>query len=158
MLSVNHPEIRFLRLPKVARYKPQDDFPVEGPTKSEGNWRRCVPEQVDNCTAVGYYFARRLRRALDTPVGLIDVSWGGTMAQHWVTQRTLRPIPAMKPHFDKFEKARKEWIGGGREEGAAPKVSRGCGLRPPHSNEWKVPTSASRGRHAGVVLRILQNP
>ncbi len=118
MLSVNHPGIRFIRLPKVARYKPQDDFPVEGPTKSEGNWRRCVPEQVENCTAVGYYFARRLRRALNTPVGLIDVSWGGTMAQHWVTQRTLRPIPAMKPHFDKFEKVRKEWIDGGREEGA----------------------------------------
>tara|TARA_Y100000588_G_scaffold81321_1_gene85480 strand:+ start:186 stop:1871 length:1686 start_codon:yes stop_codon:yes gene_type:complete len=118
MLSVKHPEIRFIRLPKVARYKPQDDFPVEGPTKSEGNWRRCVPEQVENCTAVGYYFARRLRRALDTPVGLIDVSWGGTMAQHWVTQETLRPIPAMKPYFDKFETARKEWIDGGREEGA----------------------------------------
>ncbi|MBG29787.1 MAG: hypothetical protein CMI31_07275 [Opitutae bacterium] len=118
MLSANHPEIRFIRLPKVARYKPQDDFPVEGPTKSEGNWRRCVPEQVENCTAVGYYFARRLRRALNTPVGLIDVSWGGTMAQHWVTQRTLRPIPAVKPYFDKFETARKEWIDGGREEGA----------------------------------------
>ena len=118
MLSVNHPEIRFIRLPKVARYKPQDDFPVEGSTKSEGNWRRCVPEQVENCTAVGYYFARRLRRTLDTPVGLIDVSWGGTMAQHWVTKETLRPIPAMKPYFEKFETARKEWIDGGREEGA----------------------------------------
>ncbi|MFP6900108.1 MAG: sialate O-acetylesterase, partial [Opitutales bacterium] len=118
MLSVNHPGIRFIRLPKVARYKPQDDFPVESTTRPEGNWRRCVPEQVENCTAVGYYFARRLRRALDTPVGLIDVSWGGTMAQHWVTQETLRPIRAMKPYFEKFENARKEWIEGGREEGA----------------------------------------
>ena len=28
MLSVNHQEIRFIRLPKVARFEPQDDFPV----------------------------------------------------------------------------------------------------------------------------------
>ena len=118
MLSVNHPEIRFIRLPKIARFEPQDDFPVENPTKPEGNWRLCVPEQAENCTAVGYYFARRLRRVLDAPVGLIDISWGGTMAQHWVTKETLAPIPAMKPHFEKFETARNDWISGGREQGA----------------------------------------
>ncbi|MDA9963130.1 sialate O-acetylesterase [Opitutales bacterium] len=118
MLSVNHPEIRFIRLPKVARFEPQKNFPVESPTKPEGNWRLCVPEQAENCTAVGYYFARRLRRVLDAPVGLIDISWGGTMAQHWATKETLRPIPAMKPYFDKFETARNDWISGGREEGA----------------------------------------
>lgn len=118
MLSVDHPEIRFIRLPKVARFEPQKNFPVESPTKPEGNWRLCVPEQAENCTAVGYYFARRLRRVLDAPVGLIDISWGGTMAQHWATKETLRPIPAMKPYFEKFETARNDWISGGREEGA----------------------------------------
>ena len=118
MLSVNHPEIRFIRLPKIARFEPQDNFPVESPTKPEGNWRLCVPEQAENCTAVGYYFARRLRRVLDAPVGLIDISWGGTMAQHWATKETLRPIPAMKPYFEKFETARNDWISGGREQGA----------------------------------------
>ncbi|MEC9122671.1 MAG: sialate O-acetylesterase, partial [Verrucomicrobiota bacterium] len=102
MLSVNHPDVRFIRLPKVARFEPQDDFPVESPTKPEGNWRLCIPVQAENCTAVGYYFARRLRRVLDSPVGLVDVSWGGTMAQHWVRKDTLRPIPAMKPYFEKF--------------------------------------------------------
>ena len=118
MLSVDHPEIRFIRLPKVASFEPQKDFPVESPKKPEGNWRLCVPDQAENCTAVGYYFARRLRRVLDAPVGLIDISWGGTMAQHWATKETLRPIPAMKPYFEKFETTRNDWISGGREEGA----------------------------------------
>ena len=124
MLSVNHPEIRFIRLPKIARFEPQDDFPVENPTKPEGNWRLCVPEQAENCTAVGYYFARRLRRVLDSPVGLIDISWGGTMAQHWATKETLRPIPAMKPYFEKFETARNDWISGGREQGAKKRYAK----------------------------------
>ena len=118
MASADFPEIRFIRLPKIARLEPQTDFPVKSPTSSEGNWRRCITEEVENCTAVGYYFGRRLHRRLKVPVGLIDTSWGGTMAQHWVRRETLRPIAEMKPYFDKFETRLKEWIDGGGEEGA----------------------------------------
>jgi sialate O-acetylesterase len=116
--SADSPAIRFIRLPKIARSRPQDDFPVQSPTSSEGNWRRCVPDQIENCTAVGYYFARRLHRRLRVPIGLIDTSWGGTMAQHWVPAPVLRPIPEMKPYFEKFEAAVKAWEDGGGEEGA----------------------------------------
>ncbi|MEK6238006.1 MAG: sialate O-acetylesterase [Planctomycetales bacterium] len=117
--SADFPTIRFLRLPKLARLLPQDDFPVASPENAVGNWRRCVPDQVENCTAVGYYFAKRIHRRLRVPIGLIDSSWGGTMAQHWVTKETLRTIPEVNPYFEKFETALKEWQDGGREEGAA---------------------------------------
>ncbi|MHC4503215.1 MAG: sialate O-acetylesterase, partial [Planctomycetota bacterium] len=116
--SADSPAIRFIRLPKIARSRPQDDFPVQSPTSPEGNWRRCVPDQIENCTAVGYYFARRLHRRLRVPVGLIDTSWGGTMAQHWVPAPVLRPIPEMAPYFEKFRAAVKAWNDGGGEEGA----------------------------------------
>jgi len=114
----NDPAIRFIRLPKLARLEPQKDFPVEAPTRPEGNWRLATTEQVDNCTGVGYFFAKRLRRRLNVPVGLVDTSWGGTMAQHWVTKDVLRKIPEMKPYLDKFDTAYKAWIDGGREDGA----------------------------------------
>ncbi|MHC4248976.1 MAG: sialate O-acetylesterase [Planctomycetota bacterium] len=114
----DYPDIRFIRLPKIARSRPQDDFPVKSPTDSEGNWRRCVPEQVENCTGVGYYFARRLHRRLRVPIGLVDTSWGGTMAQHWVPTAVLRPTPEMAPYFGKFEAAVREWEDGGGEAGA----------------------------------------
>ncbi len=116
--SADYPAVRYIRLPKVARIEPQKDYPVPSPTSTEGNWRLCTTDQVENCTGVGYYFARRLHRRLKVPVGLIDTSWGGTMAQHWCSQETLRPIPEMRPYFDKFETALKTWIDGGREEGA----------------------------------------
>merc|ERR1711969_392736 len=90
--SADTPAIRYLRLPKVAHLEPQSDFPVKEGANG-GQWRRCIPEEASDCTGVGYYFARRLRRRLDVPVGLIDNSWGGTMAQHWVTQETLRGFP-----------------------------------------------------------------
>ncbi len=116
--SADYPEMRFIRMPKIARFKPQSDFPVENPTSRQGNWRKCIPEQVENCTGVGYYFGRRLHRRLRVPVGLIDTSWGGTMAQHWASQETLRGIPAMKKYIDDFEKKRSDWVANGREAGA----------------------------------------
>lgn len=115
--SADTPAIRFIRLPKIARDVPQDDFPVSN-DRNVGRWKRCVPEETENCTAVGYYFARRIHRRLKIPVGLIDNSWGGTMAQHWATSESLKPIPEMQPFFESFETAVREWNQQGGEEGA----------------------------------------
>jgi len=118
MLSADYPAMRFIRLPHIARLEQQKDFPVENAESREGNWRVCTSEQLDNCTAVGYYFGRRLHRRLKVPVGLIDTSWGGTMAQHWCNKETLRGFSEVKPYFEKFEQSLEAWIEGGREEGA----------------------------------------
>ncbi|MAY06498.1 MAG: hypothetical protein CMO72_04940 [Verrucomicrobiales bacterium] len=116
--SADSPHIRFIRLPHIARPTAQEDFPVTNKTSDQGNWRQAIPEQVENCTAVGYYFAQRISRRLKVPVGLIDVSWGGTMAQHWVLNETLKPFPEMQPYHEKFEAAMKAWVDGGEKEGA----------------------------------------
>ena len=113
MACVNYPAIRFIRLPHVARMTPQRDFRVEDRKRPEGSWRLCVPGQADTCTGVGYYFARRLHRRLKVPVGLIDTSWGGTMAQHWVPAETLRKFPEVTPYFEKHEAKVKAWKDGG---------------------------------------------
>ena len=115
--SADTPSIRYLRLPKVAHLEPQDDFPVKEGANG-GQWRRCIPDEASDCTGVGYYFARRLRRRLDVPVGLIDNSWGGTMAQHWVTQETLRGFPEVQSYFDDIEGQLTAWREGGGLEGA----------------------------------------
>ena len=121
--SADSPAIRFLRLPKIASHVPRNDFPPGNPKGLEGRWRRAIPQEVENCTAVGYYFARRLQRRLKVPVGLIDTSWGGTMAQHWVSLETLRPIAEMKPYFERFEQAVTQWTEGGGEEGAGKRLA-----------------------------------
>ena len=121
--SANASHIRFNRVPLIARNNPQSDFPVASPDAKEGNWRKATSDQVDNCTAVGYYFAQRISRLLNTPVGLIDVSWGGTMAQHWVTDGTLAVIPEMKPYHDSFGEDLQQWIEGGGEQGAQARLS-----------------------------------
>ena len=112
LAAANFPAIRFIRLPKIARISPQDDFPVENPASPTGNWRQAVSGQVENFTAVGYYFARRLHRQLRVPVGIIDNSWGGTRAQNWCGKETLATIPEMTPDLEKFAAAHKAWIDG----------------------------------------------
>jgi sialate O-acetylesterase len=120
--SADFPNIRYIRLPKIARPTPQDDFPVQNKTHSEGNWKRCTSPSVENCTGVGYYFAKRLRRRLNVPIGLIDTSWGGTMAQHWCSRETLLDIPQVSPYLERFNSAMRDWNDGGGEEGAQQRL------------------------------------
>ncbi|MBA62839.1 MAG: hypothetical protein CMJ76_10795 [Planctomycetaceae bacterium] len=121
--SADTPQIRFIRVPLISRGQPQTDFEVTSPTADEGNWRKAMPDQVDNCTAVGYYFAQRISRLLKSPVGLVDTSWGGTMAQHWVTKETLANIPEMQPYQKAYENALKVWTDGGEESGASKRYA-----------------------------------
>jgi sialate O-acetylesterase len=163
--SANSHGIRFIRLPKVARLNPQEDFPVKSTQNQEGNWRQAIPEEVENCTGVGYYFARRLHRFLKVPIGLIDISWGGTMAQHWCTKETLRKIPEVDPYFEKFEAALDAWHKGGKAEGAQKryeadlksyrearvqweKAKEGRQPRGPNSNAYTNP--ADKGQPGGM--------
>lgn len=116
--SADTPAMRYIRLPKVASTHAKADFLVDSRPNGEGRWYACQPEHVTDCTAVGYYFGRRLHRLLRVPVGLIDTSWGGTMAQHWVTRNRLETIPEMTPYFDQFAAQMKAWKDGGGAAGA----------------------------------------
>ena len=170
--SADYPAIRFIRLPKVARLEPQQDFPVENPEHPVGNWRLATTEQVENCTGVGYYFARRLHRYLKVPIGLIDTSWGGTMAQHWVSRETLQPVLEMKPYFDGFTEKLKVWAEGGGEEGARKRFQADLESwetkaaeartknerlpRKPNANAYQDPASQSQpaGMYNGLITPV----
>jgi len=116
--SADFDAIRFLRVPLTSRGTPQDDLPVIDPNRQEGNWQTCTPEFVGNCTGVGYYFARRLHRMLKIPIGIVDVSWGGTMAQHWVCEEKLRPLATMQSYFEEYQLRLDQWKKWGGEAGA----------------------------------------
>ncbi len=123
LVAADYPAIRFIRLPKVANIQSQDDFPVESATDPTGNWRAATAKQVENCTGVGYYFARRLQWNLKVPVGIIDNSWGGTLAQNWCTKESLAGIEEMREGIAAFESKVKEWNDGGGEEGAKKRLA-----------------------------------
>lgn len=54
-----------------------------------GSWVACTPATVRGFSAVGYYFARRLRAALDVPVGVIFSGIGASAVQAYVPREVL---------------------------------------------------------------------
>ena len=54
-----------------------------------GFWRKAEPRQLRRFSAVAYYFAKRIRRELNVPVGLIGCSWGGTPICTWMPRQAV---------------------------------------------------------------------
>lgn len=54
-----------------------------------GGWEPADPEHVGGFTAVGYFFARRLRPHVGVPIGLINSTWGGSRIEAWMSAGSL---------------------------------------------------------------------
>jgi sialate O-acetylesterase len=51
-----------------------------------GEWKESTPATTGDFTAVGYFFAREMRKLHpDVPIGLINASWGGTLIEAWIS-------------------------------------------------------------------------
>lgn len=84
--AAKYPNIRLFTVPRSVAQFPQNDI-------SDGEWEECSPETVPGFSAVGYFFGRNLHRELDVPIGLIHSSWGGTVAETWISPNTIRNDP-----------------------------------------------------------------
>lgn len=90
------PEIRMFSVPRVAEY--------ERATDTLGLWRIAVQDELHSFSAVGYYFARRLQKALGVPVGMVNTSWGGTRIEAWMSRDALMRVPRARLHVEEFER------------------------------------------------------
>lgn len=96
--QANHPQIRLFMVPKAVSDRPLKDL-------NGGAWQLCTPETVRNFSAVGYFFARELHRALKVPVGMIQSAWGGTPAESWTSKPTLMANPSLRYLLENWRRA-----------------------------------------------------
>ncbi len=82
--AADHPRIRLFTVPQKAAVEPQ--------ILVDAAWEVCSPKAVAEFSAVGYFFGRDLQRELNVPIGLIDSSWGGTVAEAWASAGGLEPL------------------------------------------------------------------
>lgn len=73
--------IRFVKIPSVKSSTPLDD--------AQCQWKAANVDNVADCSAVGYFFARQLRQALGIPVGLILANKGGSRVESWLDKANL---------------------------------------------------------------------
>jgi sialate O-acetylesterase len=52
-----------------------------------GDWESADSAHAGAFTAVGYYFARAIRRSEHVPIGIINSTWGGSAIETWLSQQ-----------------------------------------------------------------------
>ncbi|MBC7913866.1 MAG: sialate O-acetylesterase [Pyrinomonadaceae bacterium] len=86
--SANYPNIRLLQVVHAT-----SNVPFENAAVSNGGWEPCSSQSVADFSSVAYFFARKIYEETKVPIGLINSSWGGTIAEAWTSAQTLKEMP-----------------------------------------------------------------
>lgn len=91
--GADHPDIRLFKVARIKAQQPADDV--------TGAWVRSSPASLISTqfSAAAWFFGRRLKQELGSPVGLIDATWGGTRIESWTPPDLLGSVklpPAVK--------------------------------------------------------------
>jgi sialate O-acetylesterase len=82
--EANYPEIRqFWVATKTSLTGPEKDF-------SSGSWKSANPTDVEDFSAVAYFFAKQIHRKYRVPIGIINTSVGGTPIEAWTSEDGLK--------------------------------------------------------------------
>lgn len=99
IISANFKNIRLFSVPQqngpdIKKSLPRQYQWVDffGQHFRQGYWDVCTPETVSEMSGIGYAFARRLHMATQIPIGIIDVSRGGTSLVSWTPTEVLKAI------------------------------------------------------------------
>ena len=82
MRDASFPEIRLFHV--AQKLSPEQEL-----DDCEGEWMVCNSENLKEFSAVGYFFGKNLYQELQTPIGLIQSTWGGTHAESWTSMQEM---------------------------------------------------------------------
>ena len=92
--AANNDNIRFVVLNKTVANLPKDTVTLEK------EWTSINSKTIGDCSAVAYWYAKKLNQQLQVPIGLIITSWGGTLAQSWVGYEGLYDFKNYQKIYD----------------------------------------------------------
>lgn len=94
--SANWPQIRMFTAPKRT-----DEKLVENINAS---WEVCSPATVAKFSAVAYFFGREIHQKEKRPIGLINVSWGGSRVETWISKNGLMAEESTRKETFEYQK------------------------------------------------------
>jgi sialate O-acetylesterase len=95
--AANYPEIRMLKIDNKLSFTPLTKV------QTRGGWAVCDPQTVRNFSAAAYFFAKNLFLDKHVPIGIINSTWGGTVAEAWTSGSALKTMPAFAPFVNAAE-------------------------------------------------------
>ncbi len=81
--------------PEVHEYKVTEQRDFRGPLSDhvEAEWRSCTGEKLPEVSAFAYFFGKKLAEQKKVPVGILNLSLGGTPAEAWMSREGLQEWP-----------------------------------------------------------------
>lgn len=113
IISANFEQIRLLTVPHQEGPVTNVGFPrwykwgdFLGEHYRQGYWDVCSPDTVSGMSSIGYTFGRRIHMATRVPIGIVNVSVGGSSLVTWTPIDVLRKIedPIVKAHLAEWDK------------------------------------------------------
>lgn len=93
----NFPWIRHLKVNKKINSLPQDNIAAT-------RWDVANKQTIGDFSAVAYHFAKKMYLEKGIPVGIINSSWGGTVAETWIPREAFEQSPYFKEMISKMPK------------------------------------------------------
>lgn len=91
------PRIRHFKVGHEVALEPIDDLDT-------GKWVLCTPENVENFTAVGYFFAKEVIEKTGVPVGLLNTSWGSSQIEGWISKEGMLGSDELRSYAETMPK------------------------------------------------------
>ncbi len=91
--KANLPSVHLFHVAKAYADHPLDDL------STPAKWSPCIPDTVREFSAVAYYFAKEIAAHEKVPIGVIESTWGGTVAEAWTSLDGLSSNPGLMPIF-----------------------------------------------------------
>lgn len=68
-----------------------------------GEWLAATPKNLPAFAAVAWFFAKQLYEKYKVPIGLINAALGGSPAEAWISEASLKQFPAYYREMQKFK-------------------------------------------------------
>ncbi|MEJ2545876.1 MAG: sialate O-acetylesterase, partial [Calditrichaceae bacterium] len=92
----NHFIRQFFTFPGTNFKERQKDFRF-------GRWQHADSNSLRGLTAVGYFFAKSLYEKYKIPIGLINSSMGGSSAEAWISEESIKAFPIYWEQLQRFK-------------------------------------------------------
>ncbi|OXB00582.1 sialate O-acetylesterase [Flavobacterium pectinovorum] len=89
MADSNYPMIRHFGVAQDLSGTPKEDL-------KQGKWAVANKENIRDFTAAGFFFAKKLYAELKIPIGIINISWGGTNVETWTSHEAFQKSDEFK--------------------------------------------------------------
>jgi len=68
-----------------------------------GSWQHADSKNVRSLTAAGYFFAKTLYEKYKVPIGLMNVSLGGSSAEAWISEESIKSFPMYYEQLQRYK-------------------------------------------------------